>query len=159
MILNTVFTSFQSYYGFQYTYPCFPGVSLTSSLHCILSMFLAGFYITIIQTLVLGAMNKSCPTEYHQSSEGNLIKLMTSYSEVQYVTPLSYRRLGLSLIGVWKSDPQILQTMVVVYHKVPIHVHHWVIWGVRWDQNLLPSLILTFSPLVIVSTVILLESS
>ena len=36
-------TVFQLYCGSQCTYPCFPGVLLTSTAHCILSKPLAGF--------------------------------------------------------------------------------------------------------------------
>jgi hypothetical protein len=44
-------TVFQLYRGSQCTYPCFPEVILTSTLHNILSKPLAASHITIVETM------------------------------------------------------------------------------------------------------------
>ena len=50
MVFNTVSTVFQLYCGGKCTYPCFPGVLLTSTPHNILSKPLAAFHLTIVET-------------------------------------------------------------------------------------------------------------
>ena len=79
-------TVFQLYSGGQRTYPCFPGVLLTSTLHNILSKPLAAFPLYHCRNNRQQWGNESCPNDYHQSSERILaepvIKPLTSCSQV-----------------------------------------------------------------------------
>ena len=63
-------TAFQLYQGGQRTYPCFPEVLLTSSLHDIPSEPLAAFPHNHCPNNGLSwESNEICSNEYHQSSE------------------------------------------------------------------------------------------
>ena len=68
-------TIFQLYRGGQCTYPCFPGVLLTSTLHNILSKPLTAFPLNHCRNNgQLRERNESCRNDYHQSSEKILAK-------------------------------------------------------------------------------------
>ena len=71
-------TVFQLYRGCQCTYPCFPELLLTSTLHNVISKLLAAFYkITIVETMVSRergmnpvAMTITNPQKEYWSSQG-----------------------------------------------------------------------------------------
>ena len=63
-------TVFQLYHSGQYTYPCFPGVFLTNTLHNILSKPLSAFPRNYCRNNGQRLeRNESCHNEYHQSSK------------------------------------------------------------------------------------------
>ena len=86
-VLTSISTVFQLYPGGQCTYPCFPGVLLTSTPHNILFKPLAAFSNNHTQRW---EWNKSCSNDYHQSSERILaepeIETATSCSKVRNAT-------------------------------------------------------------------------
>ena len=80
-------TLFQLYCGCQCTYPCFPGVLLTSTLHNILSKPLAAFLHNHCQNnRQWWERNESCRNDYHQSLERIWIEPATSCSQVRNAT-------------------------------------------------------------------------
>ena len=88
-------TVFQLYCCSQCTYPCFPGVLLTSSPHNILSKPLAAFpHNHCRNNGQRWERNESCRNDYHQSSERILaepgIEPATSRSQVGNSTGLSF---------------------------------------------------------------------
>ena len=82
---------FQLYCGGQCTYPCFPGVLLTSTPHNILSKPLAAFTHNYCRNNgQRWKRNESCRNDYHQSSKNILaepwIEPATSCSQVGNTT-------------------------------------------------------------------------
>ena len=71
MVFNVVSTLFQLYRSSQCTYPCFPGVLLTSTLHNILSRPLAAF-------LIIAKTRDSCEGEMNPVAR-NIINIQKEY--------------------------------------------------------------------------------
>ena len=93
MVFNAVFNFFFSYIGGNCTYPCFPGVLLTSTPHNILSKPPAAFPRNHCRNNgQRSARNQSSRNDYHQFSERILaepgIQPATSYSHVRYAIML-----------------------------------------------------------------------
>ena len=125
-------TVFQLYCGSKYTYPCFPGVRLTSTPHNILSNPLATFPHNYCRNNgQQWERNEPCPNDYHESLERILAKPGTepgtSCSQVLYAT--SYARLGqkygkselkrlqIKWIMRLKKDKKFLMTRKTLWEK------------------------------------------
>ena len=128
-------TVFQLYRGSQCTYPCFPGVLLTSTLHNILSKPLGAFpYNHCQNNRQRWRRNESCRNDYHQSWERILaeprIVPATSCSQVRNATDWAVglgniRFKGLSVLWFLNWILPWPENGKALYHRqMWVHINH-----------------------------------